>query len=106
MLHPIQTLAIALLAATASIAHAGEATKTEPKTGKNCVTFMSSELTQTGLVRMNYRNICASPFQIRIQAGDAIRKKSIEPGSPEKPTRGYVTCRSDDRCEVAKWEYE
>jgi hypothetical protein len=106
MRNPIQTLAIGLLAAAASLAHAGEAAKTEPKTGKNCVTFMSTELTATGLVRMNYRNICASPFEIQIQAGENVRKKGIEAGSPEKPTRGYVTCKSDDRCEVAKWDYE
>jgi hypothetical protein len=101
-----QTLATGLLAAAAVLAQAGEAAKTEPKTGKNCVTLMSSELTATGLVRMNYRNICASPFEIRINAGDVIRKRGIDSGSPEKPTRGYVTCKSDDRCEVAKWEYE
>jgi hypothetical protein len=101
-----QTLAIGLIATAATLAHAGEAAKTEPKTGKHCVIFMSSELTNTGLTRMNYRNICASPFQIRILAGENMRKKGIEPGSPEKPSRAYVTCKPDDRCEMAKWEYE
>lgn len=97
--------AIAVLAATSVLAHAEEAAK-EPKSGKNCVTFMSSEPTNTGQTRMNYRNICASSFQIRVQAGDNLREKSIEPGSPEKPSKAYVTCKADDRCEVAKWRYE
>jgi hypothetical protein len=94
-----------LLAAVTVVAHAEDAPKTEPKTGKNCVTFMSFETTDIGQVRMNFRNICSSPFQIRIEAAARIREKGIEPGSPEKPSRAYVTCKADDRCEVAKWQY-
>jgi hypothetical protein len=103
------TFAIGMLATSAvfalSPAHAQEGAK-DPKSGKSCVTYMSSELTAQGQVRMNYRNTCANAFQIQIQAGDNIRKKSIEAGSPEKPSRAYVTCKSDDRCEVAKWKFE
>jgi hypothetical protein len=94
------------LAAAAALAHAQEAAKKEPTSGKDCVTFMSSELTNTGLTRLNYRNICTSPFQIRIQAGENLREKAIEPGSPEKPAKAFVTCKPDERCEVAKWRYE
>jgi hypothetical protein len=35
-----------------------------------------------------------------------MHKKGIGPGSPEKPTRAYITCKPNDRCELAKWEYE
>jgi hypothetical protein len=93
----------AVLAVTS--AYAQEGTK-DPKSGKSCVTFMSSELTPQGQVRMNYRNTCANAFQIQVHAGENIRKKSIEAGSPEKPSKAYVTCKSDDRCEVAKWKFE
>jgi hypothetical protein len=101
-----QILAIALLAATAVLAHAGEAAKKDPKTGKSCVTFMSSEGTNTGMVRLNYRNICPSAFQISIQSSEARREGAIEAGSPEKPSKTYITCKSDERCEVAKWGYQ
>jgi hypothetical protein len=96
---------IAALAVTAVAAQAQEAAK-EPKSGKNCVTFMSSELTSTGQTRMNYRNICGNPFQIRVELRDNVREKGIEPGSPEKPSKAFVTCKPEDRCEVAKWKYE
>ena len=103
------TLVIGMLATAAVFAaapaQAQEGAK-DAKSGKNCVIFMSSELTPQGQVRMNYRNICPNAFQIQIDAGENIRKKSIEAGSPEKPSKGYVTCKSDDRCEVAKWKYE
>jgi hypothetical protein len=101
-----QIFATAVLAATVVLAHAGEAEKKEPKSGKDCVSFVSAQLTDTGKTRMNYRNICSSPFQIRIQAGETLREKSIEPGSPEKPSKASVTCMPDDRCEAAKWRYE
>jgi hypothetical protein len=101
-----QIFATVALAAAAALAHAEEAAKKEPKSGKDCVTFMSSELTSTGKTRMNYRNICTSPFQIRLQTGDILREKAIEPGSPEKPAKAFVTCMPDDRCEIAKWRYE
>jgi hypothetical protein len=95
------------IAATFAIApaHAGEAAK-EPKTGKSCVSFISSELTNVGKVKMNYRNICANPFQIRISSGENTREGTIEAGSPDKPSRAFITCNSDERCEVAKWKYE
>jgi hypothetical protein len=93
----------AVLAVTTAYAQEGAK---DPKTGKGCVTFMSSEMTPQGQVRMNYRNTCANAFQIQVQAGENIRNKSIEAGSPEKPSKAYVTCKSDDRCEVAKWKFE
>lgn len=102
--------AIGLLAMAAILAHtptrADEAARKEPSSGKNCVSFVSSEFTNTGLLRMNYRNICDGAFQIRLQVGEKIREKSIEAGSPAKPSRAYITCKAEDRCEVAKWSYE
>lgn len=104
-----RNFAIVLLATAAGVAstsaYSQEGAK-DPKSGKSCVTFMSSEMTPQGQVRMNYRNTCANAFQIQVQAGENIRKKSIEAGSPEKPSKAYVTCKSDDRCEVAKWKFE
>jgi hypothetical protein len=105
MRHQRRTLAIVLLAATAAIAQAQEAAKTEPKTGKSCVAFMSYETTAIGQVRMNFRNICATPFQIRVEATGKTREKGIEPGSPDKPSKAFVTCKQDDRCEAAKWQF-
>jgi hypothetical protein len=99
-------LAIALLAATTALAHADDTGKKDPKTGKACVAFMSSELSQQGLVRMNFRNICDSPFTIQIQATGATRQKAIEAGTPEKPAKAYVSCRPGDNCESSKWQYE
>ena len=100
-----QVLVMAVLATFAALGYAGEAAK-EPKSGKKCVTFMSSEVTNTGQTRMNYRNVCANSFQIRVQVGDNMREKGIEPGSPEKPSKAYITCKPEDRCEGAKWRYE
>lgn len=102
----IPALAISLLAATATLAHAEDTGKKDPKTGKACVSFVSSELSDQGLVRMNFRNTCDSPFRIQIQATAANRQKSIEAGTPEKPAKAYVSCKPDDRCETAKWQYE
>ncbi len=103
------TLAMGLLATAAilaqSPAHAADDAKKDPKTGKSCVAFMSYETTSVGQVRMNFRNICASPFQIRVEATGRVREKGIEPGSPEKPSKAFVTCKSDDRCEAAKWQF-
>jgi hypothetical protein len=103
------TFAIGLLGTAAVFAtppvQAQEGAK-DATSGKKCVIFMSSEMTPQGQMRMNYRNICPNTFQIQVEAGETIRKKSIEAGSPEKPSRAYVTCKPDDRCEVAKWKYE
>jgi hypothetical protein len=99
-------LASALLACVATLSHAADTARKEPKTGKNCVIYFSSEQTTTGLLRMNFRNICDTPFKIEIMADQHTRQNSIEPGTPDKPTLGYVTCRQDDRCETAKWQYE
>ena len=101
-----QIIAMALLATAATLAHASEAAKKDPVTGKNCVIFMSSEGTNTGMVRMNYRNTCGSPFQIRVQSRERTREGAIEAGSPDKPSRAQITCKSDEGCEVAKWRYE
>src|SRR5689334_12707351 len=84
---------VAVLSQTPAIAQ--DAAK-DPKTGKNCVSFISSELTNTGQTRMNYRNTCATAFQIQIQAGDNVRQKGIEAGTPEKPAKAYVTCKPDE----------
>jgi hypothetical protein len=83
----------------------GEAAK-DPKSGKACVLFMSSEYTATGRVQMNYRNTCATAFEIKLQAGGNVRKKSIEAGSTEKPSKATILCSSEERCEVAKWVFE
>ncbi|MEO6080573.1 MAG: hypothetical protein ABIQ86_12435 [Steroidobacteraceae bacterium] len=96
------TAAAALVQAPAYTADAAK----DPKSGKACVTLISSEHTSTGRVQMNYRNTCATAFEIKIQAGENVRKKGIEAGSAEKPSKAAVLCTSDDRCEVAKWLYE
>lgn len=101
-----QITAIALLVAAAGLAHAQDAPKTDPGSGKNCVSFFSSESPTPGLIRMNFRNICDSQFQIEIMAAEKTRKGTINAGTPEKPAKAYVTCRSDDGCEAAEWKYE
>ena len=97
--------AIMLLAATTAAAHAAEAPKTDPASGKACVSFFSSEPTTASLVVMNYRNICDSSFEIRITTKEKVRRGTIKAGTPDKPAKGTVTCRSDDRCETADWEF-
>jgi hypothetical protein len=104
-------LAIGLLAAMGTLVHAEEADqagmagKTDPESGKSCVAFFSSESIDLGRVRMHFRNICDSPFQIQIMT-EKLRKGTIEAGTTRKPGKGYVTCRADDQCETAKWTYE
>jgi hypothetical protein len=100
-----QLIAIGLLAASATLATAEESSKTDPGSGKSCVEYIAAESTNVGLVRMHYRNICATPFDIRIMA-EKPRKASIKAGTPEKPAKAYVTCRSDDHCETAEWKIE
>ncbi len=100
-----QALATILLATAAVLAHAQEDAKKEPKTGTNYVPFLSSAMPARGQVRMIFRNICASAFQIRVEARGNIRESGIEAGSPEKPSRAFVLCKTDERCEVAKWQY-
>ena len=101
-----QLIAIGLLVAATTLAHAEEAGKTDPESGKNCVSYFSAEPVDPGLVRMHFRNICDTPFQIAITAGEKTRKGSIKAGAPKKPAKAYVTCRSDDKCETAEWKYE
>jgi hypothetical protein len=98
-------IAIGLLAATTTIAGAEETGKTDPETGKSCVSFLSSEPTDLGLLRMHFRNTCDSPFEIQI-IGEKTRKGSIPAGTAKKPAKAVVTCRSGDGCETAKWKYE
>lgn len=102
-------IATGLLATVATFAfspaHAVDVAK-HPQTGKNCVTFLSSQTTAAFQTRMNYRNICDNAFAIRIQTGDLVREKTIEAGSSEKPSTAYITCKADDRCEAAKWIFE
>lgn len=101
-------IAIALLGATSTFALAQDAGQTDPQTGKKCVTFMSSDLTPTGQMRMQFRNICANPFHVAVQTSisNRIRTTSIEAGSVDKPAKAYVNCKTDERCEAAKWTYE
>jgi hypothetical protein len=102
-----QLIAIALLGATAGFSHAQDAA-TDPQSGKKCVTFMSSETTPTGQTRMVFRNTCASPFRVQVQVplGNRTRETNIEAGTADKPSKAYVNCRADERCEAAKWTYE
>lgn len=99
-------VAIAMLGSIATLAHGAEAAKKDPKTGKNCVTLLSSESTIPGLLRVNFRNTCDSPFQVQILASTRTRETSISAGTPESPSKAYVTCKLEDSCESAKWQYE
>lgn len=98
-------LAIALLGATANLVHAQDAVRKDPKTGKSCVTLLSSELTNTGLMRLNFRNTCDSPFRVEVNTVERTRAGTIEAGTPEKPAKASVTCKTDERCEGAKWTF-
>lgn len=100
-----QVISTVLLAAAAVVVYAQDASKKDPKTGKDCVTLMSSQLTDTGQTRVYFRNICPTAFQIQIPVGSKVREKSIDPGTLEKPANAYVTCTADDRCTSAKWQY-
>lgn len=102
-----QFIAIAMLGAVASLAHAQDAGQTDPQSGKKCVTFMSSDLTPTGQVRMQFRNVCANPFHVEVQTSlsNRIRTTNIDAGSADKPAKAYVNCKTDERCEAAKWTY-
>jgi hypothetical protein len=95
---------IALLGAATTLVHADEARK-DPKTGKSCVTMFSSELTSTGLTRVNFRNTCDSPFRVEIDTVERTRSGSIEAGTPDKPSKASVTCKAEDRCEASKWKF-
>lgn len=97
--------AIALLIATTGVVHASEAPMTDPASGKDCVSYFSSERTNTGLMVMNYRNICGQPFEIRITTEEKTRRGTIKAGSPDKPAKGTVTCRSEDECETSEWKF-
>ena len=102
-----QIIAIALLGATTTFIHAENAA-TDPQSGKKCVTFMASETTPTGQTRMAFRNTCASPFRVEVQVpvGNRTRETSIDAGTADKPSKAYVNCKADERCEAAKWSYE
>ena len=88
-----------------TLSHAQDAAKTNPETGKNCVTLLSSEITAAGLVRVYFRNTCGSPFQIQIEANQRTREAAITAGTTKAPSKAYVTCRAQDGCEGAKWKY-
>ncbi len=98
-------IAIALLGAAATVVHAGDANRKDPKTGKDCVTQLSSEATGTGRTLVNFRNTCASPFRVEIDVPERTRAGNIEAGTPEKPAKAPVSCRAEDRCEAAKWTF-
>ncbi len=100
-------IAIGLLGALTALAHGQDAAKKDPKTGKNCVSYVSSELSENGVrLRLNFRNTCATAFEIRIPVGAKTRKKTIEAAEVDKPTKAYVTCLPNEGCESAKWVYE
>jgi len=99
-------IAIGVLAAATTLAHGEEAARTDPESGKSCVTFLSAGRTDTGMVHMNFRNICNRAFEIRILTGDKPRKGNIKAGTPKKPSSSHVTCRSEDRCDAVEWEFE
>jgi hypothetical protein len=101
-----QLVCIALLAAAAGLAWGEEAAKTDPESGKSCVSFLAAERTQTGLVLMHYRNICGSPFQIQIKTEKVTRKGTIKAGTPKKPSKTAITCKSADECDRSEWTYE
>ncbi|HTQ37133.1 MAG TPA: hypothetical protein VMH77_08860 [Steroidobacteraceae bacterium] len=105
-MHRKQMLAIALLAAAATSAYAGDTGKKDPQTGKSCVTYFSSAAAGPGAVHMNFRNICNSPFQISVMGEDKTRLGNIGPGSPASPAQAYVTCSVTDECDGAKWQYK
>lgn len=103
----IKTIAtIALLAGTTGVALSADASKSDPTSGKSCVSLLSYERTTTGLLLMHYRNTCSSPFEIRITTAEKTRRGTIEAGTPDKPAKGTVTCRSSDACESADWEFD
>jgi hypothetical protein len=99
-------VAVALLAASAAMAYGANTAKKDSTNEKDCVSYFSSETTDTGLVRLNFRNSCDSPFRIEVFGLDHTRHNSIKPGSPEDPSQGYVLCTQDDECETAKWDYK
>lgn len=101
-----QLITVALLAVTAGLANAAEAGKTDPASGKRCVSLLSAERMEGGLVRMNYRNICDTQFAIQIMADGATRKGSIKAGASKKPSSAYILCKSSDECDKAEWKYE
>jgi hypothetical protein len=104
----IPLIAIAMLGAAAAV-HAADnvqdTARKDPKTGKNCVTLLSSESTPTGRTLVNFRNTCDSPFRVEIDVPERTRTGTIEAGTPEKPAKASVSCRADDRCEAAKWSF-
>ncbi len=101
-----QLITVALWAVTAGLAQGADTGKTDPESGKRCVSLLSAERVDGGLMRMNYRNICDSPFQIEIMARNVKRTGSIKAGTPKKPSTGYILCKSADECDVASWKYE
>lgn len=101
----LSLIAIALLAA-ASV-QAQDTQQKEPTTGKNCVNFLSSEYTATGMMQLNFSNICEKAFQVTVQATqNRTKTKTIEAGTVKKPAKLAVTCKPEDRCEGGKWQYE
>jgi hypothetical protein len=99
-------VAIVLFVAAASV-QAQDNQQKEPTTGKNCVNFMSSEYTASGMMQLNYSNICDKKFQITVQGTQDITKtKAIEAGTVKKPAKAAITCKPEYRCEGGKWQYE
>lgn len=102
----IPVITIALLAAAATV-QAQDAQQKEPTTGKNCVSFMSSEYTPSGMMQLNFTNICDQRFRVTVQATqDRTRTRTIEAGTVKKPAKLALTCKPEDRCEGGKWQYE
>ena len=101
-------IAIALLTtASGAFAQNSSTSQKEPTTGKSCVTYMSSEYTQTGLMQVNFHNICGQSFEITVQLPESRTKsKAIEAGTVKSPARASITCKQEDHCDTAKWQYE
>jgi hypothetical protein len=97
---------IALLAAAVGLAMGEEAGKTDPDSGKSCVSLLAAERTQTGLMLMHYRNICDSEFGIQIKTEKVTRKGTIKAGTAKKPGKAIITCKSSDECDRSEWKYE
>lgn len=101
-----QALAAAMLASVAALVCAGEVEVKEPQTGRKCVSLYAFDEMDAGRMRVTFHNICASQFLIRVQALSGVREKAIEPGTPEKPSKTSIICKSGDRCGIGKWQYE
>jgi hypothetical protein len=101
-----QMIAVAVLCAATPLAFAASNKEKNLETGKDCVSYFSAQTTRTGLVQMNFRNTCDSPFTIQVHGVEHTRESEIKAGTPEEPAKGQVLCSQDDDCVTAKWDYK